>query len=97
MDFSAMQSGADKAIKLLKAVSNQNRLMILCCLQDKEMSVTELNQILTIPQSSLSQQLAALRNEGLVKTRREAQSIYYSLDSQEVVQLIHLLHAMYCE
>ncbi len=92
-----MQDNSAEAIKLLKAVSNQNRLMILCCLQQGELSVSALNEILTIPQSSLSQQLAALRTEGLVKTRREAQSIYYSLNSHEVVELIGLLHKLFCK
>ncbi len=65
--------------------------MILCVLQGKESCVYQLNELFPIPQSSLSQHLAWLRREGFVKTRREAQTIYYALDSQEVTEIIAVL------
>ncbi|XOV81397.1 MAG: ArsR/SmtB family transcription factor [Aestuariibacter sp.] len=80
----------------MKALSNRHRLMILCLLQEGELSVSEINERISIPQSTLSQHLAWLRTERFVKTRREAQTIFYSLDSEEVVEVITVLHRMYC-
>ncbi|MBR9728893.1 ArsR/SmtB family transcription factor [Shewanella intestini] len=97
MKLEEMQANAAQAVNLLKAMGNENRLMILCLLHDKELSVTELNQQLAIPQSSLSQQLGALRREGFVNTRRASQTVYYSLSSTEVIEVIHTLHKLYCK
>lgn len=96
-DFAKMEKNALRAAKLLKTLSNQYRLMILCVLQDKEMSVSQLNNVISIPQSSLSQHLAWLRREAYVKTRREAQTIYYSLDSHEVTEVIGVLYKLFCQ
>ena len=84
------------ASSFLKAFSNKNRLMVLCHLVDKELSVTELNEKLPLSQSALSQHLAVLRKEGLVSTRREAQTIYYRLGDQKASDLIYTLHRMFC-
>ena len=96
IDYSQLASNAEKATNLLKAMGNQHRLMILCALQEGELSVSQLNELFPIAQSSLSQHLAWLRREGYVKTRREAQTIYYTLDSQAVIEIIAVLHKLYC-
>ncbi|WP_158770005.1 helix-turn-helix transcriptional regulator [Paraglaciecola sp. L1A13] len=96
MTLEDMRNNADKAAALLKAMANQHRLLLLCLLNNGEMSVSELNQQVSIPQSSLSQHLAALRRENLVVTRRDAQTIYYSLASEEVKAIINTLYQLYC-
>ena len=91
-----MRSNAAQATKLLKALANESRLLILCHLDGQELSVSELNQHLDLSQSALSQHLAVLRRDGLVKTRRESQTIYYSLAGREATVLIHTLHTLFC-
>ncbi len=81
----------DQSTALLKALANDNRLRILCLLDDTELSVTELNQRLSLSQSALSQHLAILRREGLVSTRRASQTIYYSLQGEQARQMIEAL------
>ncbi len=86
------------ASDMLKLISNQKRLLILCLLHEKEMSVSELNGTLNqLSQSALSQHLAQLREANLVQIRRDAQTIYYSLTDSKAVQVIHLLHDLYCQ
>ena len=92
-----MVAGANDASILLKTLSHKDRLLILCELKDGEKSVGELGELLELPQSPLSQHLARMRKEGLVKTRRQSQSIYYSLDSENASKLIDLLHQMFCQ
>ncbi len=87
---------AQEATAFLKILANENRLMVLCHLAQGEKSVTELEHLLGIRQPNLSQQLARLRAEGLVKTRRDAKSIFYSLDSVEVTMTIQLLYQLFC-
>lgn len=87
---------AEQATALLKALANENRLMVLCHLAEGEKSVGELGDLLGIRQANLSQQLARLRAEGLVKTRRDAKSVYYSLNSVEVSLITQLLYQLYC-
>ncbi len=96
IDFTQLEANVDQAVTLLKAMANNHRLMILCVLQEKELSVSQLNEIIPVAQSSLSQHLAWLRREGFVKTRRDSQTIYYSLDSKEVAALIATLHGQFC-
>lgn len=96
MNLTDMQANAAQAADLLKAMANKHRLLILCMLGDRELSVSELNIELNIPQSTLSQHLAVLRKDGLVQTRREAQTIYYSLSSEQVKTLIATLYQLYC-
>ncbi|NVK41685.1 MAG: winged helix-turn-helix transcriptional regulator [Oceanospirillaceae bacterium] len=91
-----MKTNAAEAARLMRALSNENRLLILCYLQGREMSVGELNRSLELSQSALSQHLAILRNDGLVKTRRESQTIYYSLQGDRATRVIETLHALYC-
>lgn len=84
----------DEASALLKAIANDNRLRILCLLDGTELSVTELNQRLSLSQSALSQHLAILRRENLVSTRRESQTIYYSLHGERARTLIAALGSL---
>ena len=91
-----IQENARRASTLLKAMSNQHRLMILCQLVPGEKCVGELETIIGLSQSALSQHLARLRRDGLVQTRREAQTIYYSLHGEEASAVIETLYSFYC-
>ena len=91
-----MSEHAADAAGLMKALGNESRLMILCMLADGERSVGDLNETISLSQSALSQQLARLRQQGLVSTRRESQTIYYSLAEGPADQIIRLLHDLYC-
>ena len=95
-DLTAMQAHAGEAAKLLKALANERRLQVLCLLADGERSVGEVNELLDLSQSALSQHLAVLRQEGLVVTRREAQTIRYSLAPGPAGEVIETLHGIYC-
>ena len=95
-DIAAMQAHAGKTAKLLKALANEKRLQILCLLTAGERSVGDINALLDLSQSALSQHLAVLREDGLVTTRREAQTIYYSVADGPAHQVIQTLHAIYC-
>ena len=97
MDFEAMQKNATDAVSLLKGLANESRLMIMCVLSEGEVSVGQLNQRIKLSQSALSQHLAVLREQGLVKTRRESQTIYYQLEDSAAMNIIELLHDVYCE
>ena len=97
MNFEALTQRADRAEALLKTIANRHRLMVLCDLHQGERSVTALQQTIGLSQSALSQHLAKLRSEGFVSTRRDAQTIYYSLASPEVSRVIATLHALYCD
>lgn len=93
---SDMQVHTSDAAGLMKALGNESRLMILCVLAEGERSVGDLNTIVPLSQSALSQQLARLRQQGLVNTRRESQTIYYSLSDGPADRVINLLHDIYC-
>lgn len=96
MDISEMEQNANKASDLLKVMANQSRLMILCNLLDGEKSVQQLQTHVGLSQSALSQQLAILRGQSLVRTRREAQNVFYSLASPEAETVIGTLYQIYC-
>jgi DNA-binding transcriptional ArsR family regulator len=91
-----MAVAAGKACELMKTLGHKDRLMVLCHLSSGEKSVGELATLLDIPQSPLSQHLARMRRESLVKTRREAQTIYYSIASEEAARIVALMHELYC-
>jgi len=91
-----MREHAADAARLMSALGNESRLMILCMLAEGEQSVGTLNEAIQLSQSALSQQLARLRRQGLVETRRESQTIYYSLGKGPAEKVIHLLHDIYC-
>jgi|TARA_R110000868_G_scaffold141309_2_gene357824 DNA-binding transcriptional ArsR family regulator len=96
LDLDQIKANASEAESFLKMLANKNRLMILCSLVDKECSVTELNQSIPLTQSALSQHLAALRKEGMVSTRRQAQTIYYSVTDVRVKQIIEKMYEFFC-
>ena len=96
MNLQEMEKNAPKAVVLLKAMANERRLQILCMLHDQELSVGELCVKLELSQSALSQHLAWLRRDQLVTTRKEAQTVFYSLQSANAKALIQLLHSIYC-
>jgi DNA-binding transcriptional ArsR family regulator len=91
-----MRAHACEAAGLMKALGNESRLLILCALADGERSVGELNALVPLSQSALSQQLARLREQDLVQTRRESQTIFYALCPGPADQVIRLLHDIYC-
>ena len=86
---------AIEASTFLKTLANENRLMVLCHLAQGEKTVSELESLVGIRQSNLSQQLARLRAEGLVTSRRNAKSVYYGLDSREAIFVIQLLYRLF--
>ena len=96
MDTADLKANAQKASTLLKAMSNERRLLILCSLAEGELSVGQMERLVDLSQSALSQHLARLRHDGLVATRREAQTIYYSLKGDEARAVIKTLHDLYC-
>ena len=96
MDPELMQTNAAKASELMKLLGHPHRLMILCELNQGECSVGELSERIGINQSPLSQHLARMRHEGVVDSRREAQTVYYSLAGEEVAAVISLLYELYC-
>lgn len=96
MNMGELQSRALRAAGLLKAMSNPVRLMVLCQLAESEKSVGELEKVAAVSQSALSQHLALLRERGLVRSRREGQSIYYTLDGPEAPALLAALYEVYC-
>lgn len=91
-----MSRKADAAATLLRALSHAARLKVLCELSDGERSVGTLVAASGLGQSALSQHLARLRAEGLVATRRDAQTIYYRVADAKVLRLIRLLYELYC-
>lgn len=95
-DLERLRDRAADAAALMRALSNESRLLILCTLAGQEMSVSELNEHIPLSQSALSQQLAVLRREKLVRTRREAQTIYYSLVPSHAARIIEVLRELYC-
>jgi ArsR family transcriptional regulator, virulence genes transcriptional regulator len=94
--FRDMAADAERACDFLKALTNPSRLMILCQLADGEKSVGELEGLLRLRQPTLSQQLARLREDQLVETRRHGKMIYYRLASDEARQVIELLYELFC-
>jgi DNA-binding transcriptional ArsR family regulator len=91
-----MLAAADEATNLLKALASRTRLMILCRLTDGEIPVGVLANELGLRATAVSQQLALLRKDGLVRTRREGQTIYYSLAGTDARQVIEVLYKIYC-
>ena len=87
---------ASHACELLKAMSNKWRLIILCQLSEGEKSVGELQSLLGIGQSAVSQHLAILRREKIVESRKHAQSIYYSLSGDQAIKIMATLHEVFC-
>ena len=95
-DIQQLRANADAAGQLLKALGNPDRLLLLCQLSQGERNVSELEALLGIQQPTLSQQLAVLRREGLVATRREGKQIYYCISSPAALAVINTLYQLFC-
>ncbi|MCC6598843.1 MAG: winged helix-turn-helix transcriptional regulator [Alphaproteobacteria bacterium] len=95
MDIKKIEHNIEEAACLLKALSNEKRLLIACALHEKERCVGELEALVGLSQSALSQHLARLRRDGLVQTRREAQTIYYTLKDETVKCVLECLHGVF--
>ena len=91
-----MTINARAASHFLKALSNHNRLQLLCLLSEGEKTVTELEAALGLRQPAISQQLARLRTEGLIAGRRDGKSIHYRLTSEEARRVMMLLYELFC-
>ena len=96
MNIQALTSRSEEVADVLKAMANSHRLLILCELHRGERSVSGLEAVVPLSQSALSQHLAKLRECGVVSTRRESQSIYYSLADPRVASLIGTLYELFC-
>ncbi|SHE32304.1 transcriptional regulator, ArsR family [Modicisalibacter ilicicola DSM 19980] len=96
LELDRLRESADEAGRLLKTLANTDRLMLLCQLSQGEMNVGELERELGIEQPTLSQQLAVLRREGLVATRREGKQIYYRISSEQAMAVIQTLYEQFC-
>jgi DNA-binding transcriptional ArsR family regulator len=94
--YGRLSRSARKASRFLKALANENRLMLLCVLSEGEYSVTELEEILGMRQPAISQQLARLREDKLVVTRRDGKLIYYSLASEEARDVMQVIYRHFC-
>ena len=95
-EFNKLLEQARMASELLKALAHEGRLLILCLLTEGEKSVSELEEAMQMPQAAVSQQLARLRFDRLVNTRRDGRTIYYSIASAEVSSVIETLYQLFC-
>jgi DNA-binding transcriptional ArsR family regulator len=95
-DLSQFEASATEAAKLLKALSNERRLMILCQLGDRELPVGQIQPLVGLSQSALSQHLAVLREQGVVATRRDGQTIYYRVSDPAAVKVVATLAEIFC-
>ncbi|MPW15507.1 metalloregulator ArsR/SmtB family transcription factor [Paraburkholderia sp. CNPSo 3157] len=96
IDLTTMQAAASSACALLKVLANPDRLLLMCQLSQGELSVGELEEQLGIRQPTLSQQLGVLRENGLVATRREGKSIFYSVASPQALAVMAVLYEQFC-
>jgi DNA-binding transcriptional ArsR family regulator len=96
IELTEMQNGATKVCRLMKVLSNPDRLLLLCQLSQGEKRVGELEEILGIVQPTLSQQLTVLRDEALVSTRREGKNIYYQMSSPKALAVMQVLYQNFC-
>ena len=96
MDILALKDKSGQASRLLKSLANDRRFLILCHLSENEKSVGELERLVDLSQSALSQHLARLRRDNLVQTRRVAQTIFYSIASPEADAVLQTLYKLYC-
>lgn len=92
----ALRSAATEAVIALKVLANTDRLLLLCQLAQGEMCVSELEDALDIHQPTLSQQLAVLRSEAVVSTRREGKNIFYSVADERLLEMLSVLYSLYC-
>ncbi len=95
-EMRTLEENARNAAELLRAMSNPSRLVILCRLAEGERSVGELERIVGLSQSGISQHLAVLRRQSVVTSRRVRQTVLYSLGSDEVAAVMATLHEVFC-
>tara|TARA_B110000977_G_C10893093_1_gene422213 strand:+ start:145 stop:537 length:393 start_codon:yes stop_codon:yes gene_type:complete len=95
-DMDKMATNAIEASNFLKAISHEGRLMILCHLASGEKSVTELEELLSVRQAAVSQQLSRLRLEGLVSPRRDGKTIYYRLTDDRPKKIMEVVYDLFC-
>lgn len=95
-ELTRMMKNARRASDFLKALAHENRLLLLCLLSERERSVTELEELLSLRQTTVSQQLARLRLDGLVTTRRDGKTIYYSLADTSTLKFVKVIYEMFC-
>ncbi|MGB0937188.1 MAG: ArsR/SmtB family transcription factor [Colwellia sp.] len=93
---SKLEENAKEVAQVLKLLSNHQRLLVLCCISEGEMTVGQLNQSVDLSQSALSQHLAKLRNSELVATRRVSQTIYYRIKDPKIATLLKFLQDNFC-
>lgn len=96
LDLEKMRSSAGEACRLMKVLSNPDRLLLLCQLAQGEKRVGELEELVGVAQPTLSQQLAVLRDEGVVSTRREGKNIIYRIDSPQTLAVMNVLYQQFC-
>ena len=96
IDPERLREGAARAVAALKVLANEERMLLMCSLAQQELCVGELEAQLGIRQPTLSQQLAVLRNEGVVNTRREGKNIYYSVADPALLDILAVLYRLYC-
>lgn len=95
-ELKQLVQNARKASEFLKALAHENRLLILCLLSERERSVTELENLLSLSQPTVSQQLARLRLDGLVETRRDGRTVYYQLADDATRRFIKAVYEKFC-
>ncbi len=96
IDPAMLRQAAGQAVSALKVLANEDRLLLLCQLSQGEMAVGDLEEVLGIRQPTLSQQLAVMRAEGVVDTRRDGKRIFYSIADARLLQVLGLLYSLYC-
>jgi DNA-binding transcriptional ArsR family regulator len=96
-ELAAVRSHASEAAGFLKALANDQRLLVLCSLIGGPLSVGEINERVHLSQSALSQHLSVLREAGLVTTDRQSQTIYYTLSAGPALQVMEVLYSAFCE
>lgn len=96
-DLAQMEEGTEKAASFLSGLASPHRLRILCQLVDGEKTVTDLILATGIPQTSMSQHLAKLKDEGIVTYRRDHRMLYYTICNQTALEIMQLLYANYCQ
>ena len=96
VDIGSMQRNADAAAHLLKILAHPSRLLVLCALVTREHTAGELEALVGLSQSAVSQHLARLRRNHLVTTRREGQCIYYALSDENARRILETMHSIYC-
>ena len=96
LDLEVLRQSANDACRLMKTLSNPDRLLLLCQLSQGELNVGALESLVGIAQPTLSQQLSVLRDEGLVSTRREGKNIYYCINSPQAMAVMGVLYSQFC-